>query len=64
MGNTTCRFVINALGKGGETYYTHCQNKSELKEWIEENKEKLIISELKVIDRKKNPFMKLIFPNR
>ena len=31
MGKTSCRYVINALGKGGETYYTHCKDKAEVK---------------------------------
>lgn len=47
----TCRYVVNALGKGGETYYTKCKDKHELKNWININKEKLIMNELKIVDK-------------
>lgn len=59
MGNT-CRYVVNALGKGGETYYTQCKDKQELQKWITDNQEKLIMNELKVTDRNENPLLKLI----
>ncbi|WP_078544476.1 hypothetical protein [Litchfieldia alkalitelluris] len=59
MGNSS-RFVINAIGKGGETYYTHCKNKQELHQWISEHKEKLSMNDLKIIDRSKNPILRLL----
>jgi hypothetical protein len=57
MGNT-CRFVVNAVGKGGETYYTHCKDKQELNSWITENQNKLSMNELKITDKNKNPFIR------
>jgi hypothetical protein len=59
MGNT-CRFVVNAIGKGGETYYTHCKDKKELKNWISENQHKLSMNDLKISDRSKNPLLRLV----
>ncbi|MFC4321962.1 hypothetical protein [Litchfieldia salsa] len=59
MGNT-CRFVVNAIGKGGETYYTHCKDKQELKNWISENQDKLSMSDLKISDRSRNPLLRLV----
>ncbi|PLR86531.1 hypothetical protein CVD25_03420 [Bacillus canaveralius] len=59
MGNT-CRFVINAVGKGGETYYTHCHDKHELEKWIANHKEKIIMDELKITDKKQNPLLKWV----
>ncbi|MFJ7936748.1 hypothetical protein [Sporosarcina sp. NPDC096371] len=53
-----CRYVISAVGKGGETYYTSCDNKQELKEWIADNQEQLVMDELKIIDKNKNPLLK------
>ena len=58
MGNT-CRYVVNALGKGGETYYTHCKDKHELQKWIHNNREKLIMDELIVTDKNQSLFTKL-----
>jgi hypothetical protein len=59
MGNT-CRYVVNALGKGGETYYTQCKDKQELKKWIADNQDKLIMDELKITDKNQNPLLKLL----
>jgi hypothetical protein len=59
MGNTSYRYVINAVGKCGETYLTHCQDKNELKTWISEHEEKLLMNELRVLDKKQHPFLKL-----
>lgn len=59
MGKSSCRYVVNAVGKCGETYYTHCQDKHELNKWIAEHKEKIIMDELKINDKSKNPLMKL-----
>jgi len=58
MGNT-CRYVVNALGKGGETYYTLCKDKHELQKWIHNNREKLIMDELIITDKNQNLFTKL-----
>jgi len=59
MGKSTNRFVVNAVGKGGEIYLTHCQNKDELKEWLAKHENNLIMDELKVIDKKPHPILKL-----
>jgi len=63
MGNT-CRYVVNALGKGGETYYTLCRDKQELKKWITNNQHKIIMNELKIIDKNENPFIKWLKQKR
>lgn len=64
MRKSSCRYVINALGKGGETYYTHCQDKAELNRWLAENKHKLSLDDLKIIDNNKHPLLKwLSFKN-
>ncbi|MBL4953000.1 hypothetical protein RCG24_06365 [Neobacillus sp. OS1-32] len=57
MGNT-CRYVVNALGKGGETYYTQCKDKQELRKWITDNQEKLVMNELNITDKYQHPFLK------
>ncbi|MFK9090642.1 hypothetical protein [Bacillus salipaludis] len=57
MGNT-CRYVVNALGKGGETYYTRFKDKQELKNWIITNREKLIMDELIITDKNQSLFTK------
>lgn len=59
MGNTSCRYVINAVGKGGQIYLTHCQDKHALKKWIAEHEDQLLMNELKITDKKKHPFLKL-----
>jgi hypothetical protein len=59
MGKSSCRFIVNAVGKGGQTYLTHCQDKYELKKWIAEHKDDLLMNELKIIDRKIHPLLKL-----
>ncbi|MCM3164102.1 MULTISPECIES: hypothetical protein [Bacillaceae] len=56
MGNT-CRYVVNAVGKGGETYYTHFKDKKELKIWLKDHQDKLLMNELKIIDKNKHPFL-------
>ncbi|WP_026585410.1 hypothetical protein [Bacillus sp. J33] len=55
-----CRFVVNAVGKGGETYHTQCKDKKELQNWILENQDKISKNEIKITDKKKSPFLKLI----
>ncbi|WP_040209306.1 hypothetical protein [Neobacillus jeddahensis] len=57
MGST-CRYVVNALGKGGETYYTLCKDKQELQNWIHINREKLIMDELIITDKHQSVFSK------
>lgn len=59
MGKTTHRYVVNAVGKGGEIYLTHCQNKYELDDWLAKHEDRLIIDELKVFDKKPHPVLKL-----
>ncbi len=59
MGKTTYRYLINAEGKGGETYLTHCQDKEELQKWLEVHERDLIMEKLHVIDKKKHPLLKL-----
>lgn len=59
MGKTTHRYIVNAVGKGGEIYLTHCQNKNELEEWLVKHEDLLIMDELKVIDKKRHPILKL-----
>lgn len=56
MGNS-CRYVVNAVGKGGETYYTHFKDKQELKTWLKDHQEKLVMDELKINDKKTHPFL-------
>ncbi|WP_462409825.1 hypothetical protein [Neobacillus sp. Marseille-QA0830] len=63
MGKT-CRYVVNALGKGGETYYTQCRDKQELKRWIHENKEKINMQEIKITDKNQTFLSKLLGLNR
>ncbi|KAA9031143.1 hypothetical protein [Niallia endozanthoxylica] len=60
MGKT-CRFIVNAVGKGGETYYTHFSTKQELDKWVSENQDKLSMDELKIVDKNKqrNPLLRL-----
>ncbi|CAM3961094.1 hypothetical protein [Mesobacillus zeae] len=57
MKNSSCRYLINALGKRGETYHTHCRDKEELKKWIAENQDKLSMKDLKVIDKNRHPLL-------
>ncbi|MFJ7974589.1 hypothetical protein JNUCC23_16670 [Peribacillus sp. JNUCC 23] len=59
MGNISNRYVINAVGKGGQTYLTHCQDKEALKKWIAEHEDHLVMNELKIVDKKKHPLLKL-----
>lgn len=56
MGNT-CRYVVSATGKNGETYYTQCKDKEELKVWLAEHEDKLNKKELKVKDKKRHPLL-------
>ncbi|MBA9026299.1 MULTISPECIES: hypothetical protein [Bacillaceae] len=59
MGNISNRYVINAVGKGGQTYLTHCQDKEALKKWIADHEDHLVMNELKIVDKKKHPLLKL-----
>ncbi|WP_163100359.1 hypothetical protein [Peribacillus alkalitolerans] len=58
MNDVKNRYIVNAIGKNGETYLTQCQDKQTLKKWISDNKEKLIMDELKIVDKKKHPLLK------
>ncbi|MCQ6274561.1 hypothetical protein JMM81_06190 [Bacillus sp. V3B] len=64
MGKTTCRYVVNAVGKGGQTYLTHCQDKVELKKWLADHENDLVIDEIKITDKKMNPLLKLLSQRR
>ncbi|WP_026695112.1 hypothetical protein [Peribacillus kribbensis] len=59
MGKSSSRFIIQATGKGGETYYTSCQCKNELKKWMADHQDKLLLNEVRVTDNRKNPLLKL-----
>ncbi|PLT33780.1 hypothetical protein [Bacillus sp. V5-8f] len=58
MGNSSCRYVINAVGKSGQIYLTHCEDKNALKKWIAEHEDKIIMNEIKITDKKRHPFLK------
>ncbi|MBM7692197.1 hypothetical protein JOC77_001624 [Peribacillus deserti] len=58
MGNTS-RYVINGVGKNGETYFTSCHDKHDLKKWIADHEHRLLMNELKIIDKKKPALLKL-----
>ena len=64
MGNMANRYVVNAVGKGGQIYLTHCQDKNALKKWVEEHKNDIVMQELKIIDKKKHPLLKLFSLNK
>lgn len=59
MGNTSYRYVVNAVGKGGETYFTHCQDKNELKKWIASHEGKIEMNQLRIVDKQPHPLLKL-----
>lgn len=59
MGDSSYRYVVNAVGKSGETYLTHCQNKHDLKKWIADHEQFLLMNELKILDKNKNFFTRL-----
>jgi hypothetical protein len=61
MGKT-CRYVVNAVGKGGETYYTQFDDKKELKRWITDNQDKISMNDLKIVDKDLHPFLKWFIP--
>ena len=46
---------INALGKSGETYYTHCNDKAEVKKWIADNEHKLSKKDIKITNKNRHP---------
>jgi hypothetical protein len=58
MRKSSCRYVINALGKGGETYYTHCKDKAEVKQWIADHQDRVSMRDVKVIDNNRHPLLK------
>jgi hypothetical protein len=51
MGKATSKYIINAIGKDGEIYLTHCQTKQDVTKWITDHQEKLIMNELKIIKK-------------
>jgi hypothetical protein len=53
--------MINVIGKGGETFFTHCHTKNEVKNWIRENEEKIIAKTIRIVDRRKRPLLDLLF---
>jgi hypothetical protein len=59
MEKTSYRYVVNAVGKGGETYFTHCLDKYALKKWLKDHENELIMDEIKITDKKRHPFLKL-----
>ncbi len=61
MKNSNCRYMINAIGKGGETYFTHCQTKKEVKNWIKDNSDKIITNDIRIVDKRKRPLFDLLF---
>ncbi|MGG1485658.1 hypothetical protein ABEI56_16590 [Peribacillus castrilensis] len=62
MEKTFNRYVINATGKGGQTYLTQCQDKDALRKWIADHEDQIIMNELRITVKKKNPFLKLFSP--
>lgn len=61
MRNSNCRYMVNAIGKGGETYFTHCQTKKDVKNWINDNKGKILANEVRIVDRRKKPLLDMLF---
>lgn len=57
MGNT-CRFIVSAIGKNGEMYYTHCKDKAELKKWLSDHEGQLNMKEVKIMDKKIHPLLR------
>jgi hypothetical protein len=56
---TSNRYVINAVDKGGQTYLTQCQDKNALKKWLADHEDTLIMNELKITDKKRKSFLRL-----
>jgi hypothetical protein len=61
MRNTNCRYMINAIGKGGETYFTHCQSKKDVKNWLNDNKDKINANEVRIVDKHRIPLLDKLF---
>lgn len=59
MDNSSCRYTINAVGKGGQIYLTQCKDKSEVEKWIEEHEDQILLDDIKIVDKKKHPLLKL-----
>lgn len=59
MEKTPYRYVVNAIGKSGETYFTHCHDKHALKKWLKDHENDLIMDEIRITDKKKHPLLKL-----
>ncbi len=58
MGNSNNRYLVQAIGKNGETFLTHCKDKQSLDKWIEEHEENLVMNELKIVDRNRHPLLR------
>ncbi|PGT80289.1 hypothetical protein [Bacillus sp. AFS040349] len=56
----SCRYVVNAVGKGGETYFTHFQDKQELKTWLKDHQDKINMKDIKINDKKMNSLLKTL----
>ncbi|WP_147535847.1 hypothetical protein [Bacillus marasmi] len=61
MRNSNCRFMVNAIGRGGETFFTHCQTKQEVQTWIQANQEKIDPKQVRIVDKRKKPLLDLLF---
>ncbi|MFE4352651.1 hypothetical protein [Peribacillus butanolivorans] len=61
MEKTFNRYVVNATGKGGQTYLTQCQDKDALRKWIADHEDQIIMNELRITDKKKNPWINFFF---
>jgi hypothetical protein len=55
---TAYRYIVNAVGKNGETYHTHFEDKQDLKKWITDREDKLLMNQLKVVDKDRPRFLK------
>jgi hypothetical protein len=59
MGKSAHRYIVNAVGKGGQIYLTQCKDKFELNQWLEARKNELVMEELQITDKNKHPLLKL-----
>ncbi len=62
MRKSSCRYIIQALGKRGETYHSHCKDKEEVRKWIAEHADRISMRDVKVVDNKRHPLLKWIAP--
>ncbi|PLR89996.1 hypothetical protein [Bacillus sp. T33-2] len=64
MENTRHRYIINGVGKNGETFMACCRNKQDLKKWVAEHEQRLQMDQLKIVDKKKPSLFKLLNINK